>query len=247
MYVRRMVEIPLVVEELTERFRGRSGLSWLYGQGSVITGLADDSDLDLILVWDKDVPTGATLSAYGDLALEQSEVGGYAVDLMHIPRRTLDGWLDELDAGGGWSGSAWPLPVYAAAGLAESVMLCDPTQAGTAYRERVRTPAPTVVDAVRRQLELVTPNYLKELDRASACDNRWLHSHLAVELHKLIYMAWFLSEGHYPPFPKYLPQWYERFGMDPAIRDLEAAFWTISDPEEAAGMLEALVAGVLAL
>lgn len=247
MYVRRMVEIPPVLEELTERFRGRGGLGWLYGQGSVMTGLADDSDLDLILVWDQDVPTGATLTAHGDLALERSEVGGYPVDLMHIPRWTLDGWLDELDAGRGWSGSAWPLPVYAAAGLAESVLLFDPTQAGTAYRERVQTPASAVVTNVRRQLELVTPNYLKELDRASTNDNRWLHSHLAVELHKLIYMAWFLSEGHYPPFPKYLPQWFERFGMDPAIRDLEAAYWTIGDPEEAAGVLGALVAGVLAL
>ncbi|MEU4192703.1 hypothetical protein AB0E69_12435 [Kribbella sp. NPDC026611] len=225
----------------------------MYGQGSVITGLADDSDLDLILVWDEGVPREPTLeqqsklTAHGELALKRSELGGYAVDLMHVPKRVLDGWLDELEQGNGYTGNAWPLPVYVAAGLAESKLLVDPTGLGEQYRERVRTPAPAVVDGVRRQLETATPTYLKELDRASACDNRWLHANLSVELHKLTYMAWFLAEGHYPPFPKYLSQWYERFGMDRSIRDLEGAYWTITDPGEATGVLQALVTAVLEL
>src|SRR3954452_25467327 len=92
-------------------------LSWMYGQGSVIAGLVEDSDLVLVLVWDTDVPSAPTLPAQskltvpGQLALEQSNVDGYDVDLMHVPRRTFETWMSELERGDGWAGSAWPRAV----------------------------------------------------------------------------------------------------------------------------------------
>ncbi|MEU4294160.1 hypothetical protein AB0E63_38575 [Kribbella sp. NPDC026596] len=245
----------MVVERLVDHYHRTHAddLSWMYGQGSVITGLADESDLDLILIWNTDVPSAPTLpgqsnvTVHGRLALEQSNVDGYDVDLMHVPRRTFENWISELERGDGWAGAAWPLPVYVAAGLAESELLLDQTGVGTEYRSRVQIPAAPLVAKVRHQLEIAVPGFIKELSRAADRDNRWLHADLAVQLHKLVYTAWFLFEGHYPPFPKYLPQWYERFGMDREIQRLEATFWAARDPAESTAALESLAAAVLNL
>lgn len=245
----------LTVERLVDHFRraDTDNLSWMYGQGSVITGLTDDSDLDLILIWDKDVPTASTLpgqsrlTPQGRLALEQAHLDSNDVDLMHVPRHTFENWMSELEQGDGWAGTAWPLPIYVAAGLAESKLLLDPTGLGTEHRSRVQTPAAQLVTKVRRQLEATAPGFVKELRRAAERDNRWLHANLAVQLHKLIYTAWFLFEGHYPPFPKYLPQWYERFGMDSEIQGLEATYWATRDPAEGTAAVESLAAAVLNL
>jgi hypothetical protein len=243
--------VASVVARIVDQYRGRDGLSWMYGQGSVMTGLTEDSDLDLVLVWSEDVPAAATLPAtfvrHGPLALEKAEVGGYDVDLMHLPLSTFDGWMSELERGDGWAGTAWPLPIYVAAGLAESALLLDPSGLGAEHRLRVQTPADPLVSKVRQQLAAAAPAFVNELRRAAAGGNHWLHADLAVQLHKLINTAWFLAEGHYPPFPKYLPRWYERFGMDPEIQRLEAAYWEIGDPAEAAERLQALATAVLAL
>ncbi|GAB2606566.1 hypothetical protein GCM10027269_73150 [Kribbella endophytica] len=225
----------------------------MYGQGSVMTGLTEDSDLDFILVWSADVPAAATLPVpsdlvrHGELGLEKARVDGYDVDLMHIPLRTFEGWMASLDRGDGWAGTAWPLPIYVAAGLATSELLLDPSGLGAEQRLRAQTPAPALVTKVRQQLEAATPAFVKELRRAAEGGHLWLHADLAVQLHKLIYTAWFLAEGNYPPFPKYLPQWYERFGMDPEIRRLEAAYWTTRDPAEATEALQLLAVAVLEL
>jgi hypothetical protein len=242
------------VERLVGHYRqATADLSWMYGQGSVIAGLVEDSDLDLVLVWDTDVPSAPTLPAqskltvHGQLALEQSNVDGYDVDLMHVPRRTFETWMSELERGDGWAGSAWPLPIYVASGLAESHLLLDQAGLGAEYRSRVQVPAAALVAKVRHQLEVAVPGFVNELRRAADRENRWLHADLAVQLHKLIYTAWFVFEGHYPPFPKYLPQWYERFGMDREIQRLEARCWAARDPAESTAALESLAAAVVNL
>lgn len=251
----RRPSAALVVERLVDHYRraDTDDLSWMYGQGSVITGLTQDSDLDLILIWDKDVPNASTLpgqsklTPHGRLALEQTRLDGYDVDLMHVPRRTFENWMGELEQGDGWAGTAWPLPIYVAAGLAEAELLLDPTGLGAEHRSRVQTPAAPLVANVRRQLEAAAPGFIKELYRAAERENRWLHASLAVQLHKLIYTAWFLFEGHYPPFPKYLPRRYERFGMDREIQGLEATYWATRNPAEGTAALESLAAAVLNL
>jgi hypothetical protein len=243
----------LAVERLVDRYRRTDDLSWMYGQGSVITGFTEDSDLDLILIWDKAAPDAATLPAqsnltsHGPLALEQSTVDGYDVDLMHVPRRTFENWMDELEQGNGWTGTAWPLPIHVAAGLAESELLLDPTGLGAEHRARVQIPAAPLVANVRHHLEAAVPTFVKELDRSAERENRWLHAHLAVQFHKLIYTAWFLFEGHYPPFPKYLPHWYDRFAMNTHIQALEAATWTTPSPTAQTTALTSLATAILNL
>lgn len=251
----RRPSAALAVERVVDHYRcaDTDDLSWMYGQGSVITGLTQDSDLDFILVWDQEVPSAPTLpgqsklTVHGRLGLEQSQVDSFDVDLMHVPRRTFERWMNELEQGDGWAGTAWPLPIYVAAGLAEAELLFDPTGLGAEHRSRVQTPAALLVAKVRHQLEAAAPGFVTELRRAAERENRWLHANLAVQLHQLIYTAWFLFEGHYPPFPKYLPQWYERFGMDRDIQRLEATYWATHDTAEGTAALESLAAAVLNL
>jgi hypothetical protein len=251
--MRRRPSAKVVVERLVDHYRHTSDLSWIYGQGSVITGLTEDSDLDLILIWNQDVPTAPTLpgqsnlTGHGQLALEQSNVDGFDVDLMHIPRRMFETWMSELEQGEGWAGTAWPLPIYVAAGLAESELLLDPTGFGAEHRSRVQTPPAPLVAKVRRHLEAAAPGFIKELRRSAERENQWLHAHLAVQLHKLIYTAWFLFEGHYPPFPKYLPHWYDRFAMNREIQNLEATYWSTHNLTEATTALDSLTTAVLDL
>jgi hypothetical protein len=48
--------VALAVERLVDHYRRTDDLSWMYGQGSVFTGVTEDSDLDFILIWEKAAP-----------------------------------------------------------------------------------------------------------------------------------------------------------------------------------------------
>lgn len=237
---RRLGDLPpsarAVVGVLADRWARMGGLYWAYGQGSVVSGFSVDSDLDVIVVWDR-LPEAATVSAdgsltrHGDLGMEQFRMGGYDVDIQHVPRRVFDGWVGQLSRGEGWSGDQWPMPVHVAAGLAQGLVLCDPSGAGAKLQARLRVPETTLVATVVRQLSEATPGYAKEVSRARSRGDLWLHDLLVVRWHKLIYTAWFLIEGHYPPFPKHLDQWMQRLGMDEQARQIEARYWAASNYE----------------
>jgi hypothetical protein len=49
-----------VITRLVHHYRRQPELAWMYGHGSVFSGLRNDSDLDLILVWDQ-MPAAETL------------------------------------------------------------------------------------------------------------------------------------------------------------------------------------------
>lgn len=251
---RQLADLPpsamSLLEQIADRWSGLDGLSWAYGQGSMVSGFSDDSDLDLIAVWDR-MPVIATVAVdgslrhWGDLAMEQCRMGGFDIDIQHVPRRIFDDWVVQLSRGQGWSGEQWPMPVHVAAGLAEGVLLCDRSGAGAELRARFRLPEARLVDTVVRQLAESQPGLLRELVRARTRGDWWLHDLLAIRLHKLIYTGWFLAEGHYPPFPKYLDQWIELFGMDDQVRQLEAEYWAASDCKSRDSLLSELAAAVV--
>lgn len=241
------------VERVARRCRGADGLAWMYGQGSVITGFSADSDLDFVAVWHR-MPTGPVLSAAGgritrsgELAVEQLEIGGYEVEVQHVPVATYDRWMAALQEGEGWSGDAWPMPVHVAAGLAEGLVVADASGSGAELRARLQTPEPVLVRAVVDELSTSSSGFLRAMRRASSRGDLWLHDLLAVRLHKLVYSAWFLVEGHHPPFPKHLPDWFERYEMDGRIRRVEAAYWATSELAERDGRLHELASAVLDL
>ncbi|SDS12693.1 hypothetical protein [Microlunatus soli] len=235
-----------VVTQLADHYRRRPELGWMYGQGSVFSGLRDDSDLDLILVWEQ-MPTTATLPhqltsrwiPHGNMSLEKATIDACDVDLMHVPRPEFENWLEQVRRGDGWTGHAWPQPIHVAAGRAEAVMLLDDRGDGAAHQLQVQRPSSALVEAVTDQLRSSLPGYVRELREAAAQRHRWLYTSLASQLHRTIYLAWFLAEGHYPPFPKYLPQWFDRLNMNTTLRRLEDDYWSApSDPDRADAIAE---------
>ena len=241
-----------VVEQVAVCFSQRHALAWLYGQGSVITGFSTDSDLDFVAVWHRMptaavMPRGGGFAHHGELALEQWRMDGYDVDVQHVPSATFERWIGAVRRGKGWSGEQWPMPSHVAAGLAEGLLVVDSSGAGAELQARLQQPEPVLVEAVVGQLSSVAPSFLSELESAWAKGDSWLHDLLAVRLHKMIYTAWFLIEGHYPPFPKHLSNWYQRFGMDARVRQIEEDYWAATDPRDRRLVLAELVSAVLAL
>ncbi|RCK70430.1 hypothetical protein DT076_07240 [Desertihabitans brevis] len=241
-----------VVEAVAERWRQYDDLAWAYGQGSVLSGFRDDSDIDLVAVWEE-MPAASTLpfpsivSGHRPLVFERGHAAGFELDVQHVPRQVFAGWMDELTRGGGWSEEQWPMPVHVAAGLAQGVLLVDRAGDGEAVQRRAQEPGPRLVSVVLEQLDARAPDFLTELEKADAAGNRWLHDSLAVELHRLVYVAWFLAEGHHPPFFKHLPDWFERLSMDTDVRHLEASYWAVGDARTRRATLAELVSAVLEL
>jgi hypothetical protein len=252
----RLGDLPLaarpVVGELADVWARTGGLSWAYGQGSVFSGFTAESDLDFIVIWDRmpemaTAPVDSSFAPHRDLTMEQCRMGGYDIDIQHVSRRVFDEWVGQLGRGEGWSGDQWPMPVHVAAGLAHGLLLCDPRGAGTQLQARLQTPEPQLVEAVAQRLARAAPAFVKELTRARTRADLWLHDLLAVRWHKLIYTAWFLAEGHYPPFPKHLGQWMERLGMNEHARRLETYYWAAPDDEGRDAALADLAASVAQL
>jgi hypothetical protein len=244
-----------VVRTIIENYRNTSGLSWIHGQGSVFSRFTDDSDLDFIVGWDTELPDrpslpaelGSRITTHGSVVLEQASVNGYDLDVMHLPRAWFEDWLGQLDAGQGWQGTEWPLPIYAASGLAHGAILLDPTGVAERAQDRLQHPPPRLVASVHDQLGTTLPPALAELQGCARRGDHWLHRNLTVQLLKIIYTGWFLAEGHLPPFPKRLSAWYERLGLDPAVIRLESACWQSSSLDATTSSVAAFGHRVLAL
>lgn len=118
------------------------------------------------------------------------------------------------------------MPTHVAAGLATGLLLVDEFGVGVRFQRQVQVPVAHLFDTAVGQLLASGPDFANEMDRASSGGDLWLCDVLANRLHRMIYTAWSFSRGHYPPFPKHLPDWYDRFGMNTHVRHLEAACWT---------------------
>lgn len=243
-----------IVATMIENYRPAAGLSWLHGQGSVFSRFTDHSDLDFVLGWGAPLPDrpslpaewGSRLTPYGSVVLEQANVAGHDLDVMHLPRARFEDWVRELEGGRGWQGKEWPLPLYAASGLAHGVVLLDPAGTAAGWQDRLRRPPARLVASVRDQLVATMPAILTELDGCARRGDHWLHHNLAVPLLKISYTGWFLAEGHLPPFPKRLPAWYEHLELDPSIIRLERACWSSASLDVATSAIAAFGHRVLA-
>jgi hypothetical protein len=83
------------------------GLSFCYRQGSVLTGLTQTSELDLVMIWEDRVPerparparrTSARMPAQFDGAfggLDSLRVSGWPVDVAHYTQQVFEGWTRE--------------------------------------------------------------------------------------------------------------------------------------------------------
>ena len=76
--------VGLTIERVLARYGQRPGLALCYGQGSVLSGFTTSSDLDLIMVWAGELPSGLA-------ARELTDPGSEPV--------RFDGWLFHHVAG----------------------------------------------------------------------------------------------------------------------------------------------------
>lgn len=51
-------EVDQAVSRVVETYRRCNGVSFCYGQGSVLTGLTPESDLDIVMIWGIGFPGG---------------------------------------------------------------------------------------------------------------------------------------------------------------------------------------------
>lgn len=248
-----------VGEEIIAAYAERGGLSFCYGQGSVFSGLATDSDLDIVMVWDRGVPPadqrparrlhdGAAGPIQFELArsgLDKLWIGGWPVDVAHYCRADFDGWLRDVRAGGGWQEQAWPLPLFAVSGFAHGRLLSDVDGRARRALDELRQFPQRLVDRTRETLRAEWPSYDAELAACAERGDSWLFHELMNTLLRHTYTTWFAAHHVYCPHPKRLSQWIDRYAMETGIADLERSIWQVASLTECRSRLAATVAAVL--
>lgn len=143
----------LVTRVLTE-YAGLGTLAWAHVQGSLVLGYTQESDLDVILVWDAtEVPTGrecvvARLDErtreqpevidYRDIHIDRFVVGGQEYELAHYTLARFAQIMESVRTGSDLPGREIVNPLALAAAFREAVFLADPRGSGRRARERLR-------------------------------------------------------------------------------------------------------------
>lgn len=234
-------DVDTVAADVVAAYTDAGCPSFAWGQGSVFSGFSTDSDLDLVLIWDrvdlpaaKERPAGAvcdvdfTPKQTDDpaFALDNLRVGGWPMDVAHYTRSCFDGWFAAVESGDGWRQHAWPLPLHAVASFIYGKTLADPHGTAEAIRVDHRNPPDALVTGAMDSLARDLPAYAADLASCARREEGWLFHALAGPLIKNAYVAWFAAEGYYLPFPKRLNQWVDRLGLSPHRAQLERGIWS---------------------
>ena len=229
-----------IARQVLPAYRELGGLAFAYGQGSVFSGFTDDSDVDIVLVWDRDAPPApaarpaeALNSGPGvpvtfhqpGFVLDRFYVAGAQVDVSHKTRGVFDGWVRDVRAGRGWESAAYPMPLYAVSGFAYGALIADSGGRGSDARSQLSRFPATLVERSRDVLTDELTSYDRDLASCARRGDGWLFHELLSGVMRHALVAWFAAERRYCPHPKWLHHWVARFGMDPAIAALERGLW----------------------
>jgi hypothetical protein len=143
-----------LVARVLPEYTALGTLAWAHVQGSLVLGYTDESDLDVILVWDAtDVPTSreplvARLDErtrelpevidYRDIHLDRFVVGGQEYELAHYTLARFEQIMEAVRTGGDLPGREIVNPLALAAAFREAVFLVDPRGSGRRMREVLR-------------------------------------------------------------------------------------------------------------
>lgn len=170
-------------------YRTLDGLSFAYGQGSLVAGFTADADLDLVVVWERaespavvarpahSLNTGAQAPVQfhqPGFVLDCFWLGRQQVDVSHVPRTVFDGWLASVGAGGGWERHAYLQPLAAVAGFAYGVVLADDSGGGAAACARAAAFPPALANRSRALLAKHLPAYAEGLAGCARRGDGWL-------------------------------------------------------------------------
>jgi hypothetical protein len=210
-------------------------LTLVYLLGSLVSGYADDADLDIMLVWDEpDVPAAAQREPlvarfdeqersqpfvvdYHDIHLERFVIAAQEYNLAHLPlaawqtmiQAILDGQLDRservLD------------PLVATAGFYYGVLVLDRQGVGQQIKARLRSFPAAVKQECRRAVLARRQAYLADLQTLAARED-WFKFHcILVEAVRLTVRALFSLHEVYYPGDKWLRQAIVRFGLEAEV------------------------------
>ncbi|REF37131.1 DUF4037 domain-containing protein [Thermasporomyces composti] len=249
-----------IAMRVTKAYRQLPGMAFAYGQGPVVAGFTNDSDLDIVIVWDGRTPKNRTEALkelhngpgkpiqydYPTYSLDRFWLNGEQVEVCHKTHEVFGRWIRDVRAGWGWEDSDASMPLYAVAGFAYGRVFADDGRAAAARNELTQFP-PLLKERSHAILAGELPSYDRDL---AACarrgDGLLFHEMLSRVLrHALV--AWFAAENRYCPHPKWLQHWIARFGMDPRIAGLERSLWGPISLERRREIFVAMAERILAL
>jgi len=229
-----------IARQVIPAYRALGGLAFAYGQGSVFSGFTDASDIDIVVVWDREGPPVPAERPVAELnagpgdpvtfhqpgfVLDRLDIGGVQVDVTHRTRGVFEDWVREVRAGRGWEGAVYPTPLYAVAGFVYGSLLADGDGTGSEARAQLADFPRALIERSRMVLAEELPSYDERLAACARRGDGWLFHELLGQVMRHALVAWFAAEQRYCPHPKWLHGWVARFGMDPQVAALERGLW----------------------
>jgi len=229
---------PWLRSELVVAYRPLGALLACFAQGSIVEGLASDTDIDVVLVWDGGPPDSSVRPAAGladedpaatvfdqpDFNVDRFWHDGQQFDVKHMPRLELETWVELIESGRGWDG--YPTPVVGIHGLVSGVILADSDGYLAAVLDRVGHVPPAFVRNTRTSTETLTAIFT-ELEGCADRGDYLLFHRLAADVIRTGFIGWFAAQGRYWPLEKRLTARLQLAGRA-ELADLEQRAWTES-------------------
>ena len=234
-------------------YRELGDVAFAFAQGSLVRGLTDASDFDVVIVWragavpaerlaavrrlNQGDPVAASVVDYREMHLDGFRRADHDVHAVHLTEAELAGSVDDLR--GGRLASGLRDNLLQASGLDECLWIEDATGAGRALRSRLR-PFP---EAARREIRRVLANHREpDLDamRRAAAREEWLAFH--GRMHALMRMALaglMARQDRYFIGESWARAGLVRAGVPLRVVELYDRAWSAADPD---ARIEALAA-----
>jgi hypothetical protein len=203
-------------ERLVPAYASSGGVSFAYAQGSLVEGLAEVADLDLVLVWEDGPPSkehrlpehladpapAPTAFDQVGFVLDRFWLEGQQIDVKHVSTAEVEAWAEAVEAGEGRRG--YPMPVVSVHGLLEGIVLLDQTGVAADLRDRLRSVPPAFRDRTARDAAQARGSYPDELAAAAKRADPLLFHSMAAEYLRTLFIAWFAANEAYWPHEKRL-------------------------------------------
>jgi hypothetical protein len=237
-----------LVTRVLPGYAGLGTLAWAHVQGSLVLGYTQESDLDVILVWDAaEVPTGReTLIArlderarerpevidYRDIHIDRFWVGGQEYELAHYTVDHFEQAMEAVHSGSDLPGREIVNPLALAAAFREAVFLVDPRGKGKRVQETLRE-FPAYLKA--RATQAARNNRERRMNelRTHARRGDWFPFHSALtSATRTVLQAIFAQREVYWTGDKWRRAAMLRYGFDPHIIEAYDRLWTSEAPAE---------------
>jgi hypothetical protein len=252
-----------LVTSVLPEYAALGTLAFVHVQGSLVLGDTDESDLDVILVWDaSEVPTGreplvARLDErrrafpevidYRDIHIDRFVVGGQEYELAHYSLARFQQIMEAVRTGSDLPGREIVNPQALAGAFREAVFVVDSREVGRRLQEMLRG----------------FPVYLKASTRLAASNNRerrmnelrtharrgdWFPFHSArASATRTVLQAIFAQREVHWTGDKWRRAAMVRYGFEPRLVEAFDRLWALdSSPERRLAALDELTDAALA-